>query len=468
MGEVMWRGAINHYHYQMYEAAHLALTPARILSDLTRLALKNPVNPMAHTAFGRNLAASAEFFDRLTRPYGKPAFGLNRTVVGGKEVAVKAHVVWERPFCRLVHFQRDISFSRPQPRLLIVAPMSGHYATLLRGTVEAFLPTHEIYITDWIDARLVPLPERFDLDDYIDYLIAICDVLSKNPFGEGLHAVGVCQSCVPMIAAVARMEADGRPFVPMSMTLMSGPIDPRKNPTVVNVLAERRGTEWFRRHCISTVPFPYPGIGRPVCSGVLQLSSFVAMNPGRHINAHLEMFNHLVRGDDSSAEKHREFYDEFLTVMDLTFEYYLQTIDTIFVHHALPKSEMIHRSEKIDLKAIRHTSLMTVEGEKDDICGVGQTYAAQDLCSSIPALRKAHYMQNGVGHYGVFSGSRFRAEIAPRISDFIANVNQRLEIVGYSNGRALEPYQQPNFQSLLRLNRSGVNSAKKSAWASNQ
>jgi poly(3-hydroxybutyrate) depolymerase len=310
---------------------------------------------------------------------------------------------------------------------------------------------------------MVPLPERFDLDDYIDYLIAICHVLSEDPFGEGLHALGVCQPCVPVIAAVARMEADRRPFVPMSMTLMSGPIDPRRSPTVVNVLAERRGTDWFRRHCISTVPFPYPGVGRPVCSGFLQLSSFVAMNLGRHVNAHVNMFNHLVRGDDSSAEKHREFYDEFLTVMDLTVEYYLQTIDTVFVSHALPKGEMMHRSEKIDLKAIRHTSLMTVEGEKDDISGVGQTHAAQELCSSIPAFGKAHYTQNGVGHYGVFNGSRFRAEIAPRVSDFIANVNQRREIVGYSNGRALEPYRPPNFKSLLRLGRSGVNSAMNSA-----
>jgi poly(3-hydroxybutyrate) depolymerase len=461
----MCRGATNHYHYhyQMYETAHLALTPARVLSDLTRLTLKNPMNPMAHTAVGRNLAASAELFDRLTRPYGKPAFGLNRAVVGAKEVAVQERLVWERPFCRLVHFQRDMNLSRPQPRLLIVAPLSGHYATLLRGTVEAFLPTHEVYITDWTDARIVPLPERFDLDDYIDYLIAICHVLSEDPFGEGLHALGVCQPCVPVIAAVARMEADRRPFVPMSMTLMSGPIDPRRTPTVVNVLAERRGTDWFRRHCISTVPFPYPGVGRPVCSGFLQLSSFVAMNLGRHVNAHVNMFNHLVRGDDSSAEKHREFYDEFLTVMDLTVEYYLQTIDTVFVSHALPKGEMMHRSEKIDLKAIRHTSLMTVEGEKDDISGAGQTHAAQELCSSIPAFGKAHYTQDGVGHYGVFNGSRFRAEIAPRVSDFIANVNQRREIVGYSNGRALEPYRPPNFKSLLRLGRSGVNSAMNSA-----
>jgi poly(3-hydroxybutyrate) depolymerase len=461
----MCRDAVNHHHYQMYETAHLALTPARLLSNLTRLSLKNPMNPMSHTAVGRNLTASAELFERLIRPYGKPDFGLTRAMVCGKEVAIHERVVWKRPFCRLLHFQRDMNLSRPQPRLLIVAPLSGHYATLLRGTVEAFLPTHEVYITEWTDARMVPLPERFDLDDYIDYLIAMCHVLSDDPFGDGLHVIGVCQPCVPLIAAVARMEADGRPFVPLSMTLMSGPIDPRRSPTVVNVLAERRGTEWFRRHCISTVPFPYPGMGRSVCSGSLQLSSFVAMNLRRHVNAHVEMFNHLVRGDNTSAEKHREFYDEFLTVMDLTGEYYLQTIDTVFVRHALPENEMLHRGQKVDLKAIRHTGLMTVEGEKDDITGVGQTYAAQDLCSSIPQFRKAHYTQNGVGHYGVFNGSRFRAEIAPRISDFIANVNQRAKTVGYWNARVSErvAYQQLNLKSLLRSDCLRVNSAMHSS-----
>jgi len=446
--------------------AHLGLIPARVLSDLTRLTLKNPMNPMTYTALGRNLAASAELFERLTRRYSKPGFGVNKAVVSGKDVAVQERVVWERPFCRLLHFQRDVKLSRPQPRLMIVAPLSGHYATLLRGTVEAFLPSHEVYITDWTDARMVPWPERFDLDDYIDYLIEMCHVLSKDPFGEGLHALGVCQPCVPVIAAVARMEADERPCVPSSMTLMSGPIDPRRSPTVVNVLAERRGTEWFRRHCISTVPFPHPGMGRPVYPGFLQLSSFVAMNPGRHVNAHVEMFNHLVRGDDDSAEKHREFYDEFLAVMDLTAEYYLQTIETVFVRHALPRSEMMHRGQKVDLKAIRHAGLMTVEGEKDDISGVGQTSAAQDLCSSIPVLRKAHYTQNGVGHYGVFNGSRFRAEIAPRISNFIANVNQRPEIVGYSNARAPKPVaDQQNVKSLLGLAHLRINSVVNSLGA---
>jgi len=434
----MYRDTVNHYHYQMYETAHLALTPARIFSDLTRLSLKNPMNPATHTAIGYNLAASAELFERLTRPYGKPAFGLTRTVVCGKEVAIHERVVWEQPFCRVLHFKREMNPSRPQPRLLIVAPLSGHYATLLRGTVEAFLPTHEVYITDWTDPRMVPLPERFDLDDYIDYLITICRVLSEDPFGEGLHAIGVCQPCVPLIAAVARMEANEHPFVPLSMTLMSGPIDPRRSPTLVNVLAERRGTEWFQRHCISTVPFPYPGMGRSVCSGFLQLSSFMAMNLERHVNAYIAMMNHLFRGDDSSAKKHREFYDDFLTMMDLTSEYYVQTIDTVFVRHTLAEGEMMHRGQKVDLKAIRHASLMTVEGERDDITGAGQTHAAQELCSSIPQLRKTHYTQNGVGHYGVFSGSRFRTEIAPRISNFIANVNHRPKTVGYPTARVSE------------------------------
>jgi poly(3-hydroxybutyrate) depolymerase len=447
----MRRDTVIDYHYQMYETAHLALSPARFLSDLTRLYFTNPMNPMTHTALGNNLATSAELFERLARPYARPAFGLTQTMVRGKEVAIHERVVRKWPFCELVHFQREVNLSRPQQRLLIVAPLSGHYATLLRGTVEAFLPTHEVYITDWSDARMVPLPERFDLDDYIDYLITIFHVLSEEPFGEGLHAIGVCQPCVPLTAAVARMEADGCSFAPQSMTLMSGPIDTRRSPTLVNVLAERRGTDWFRRHCISTVPFPYPAMGRPVCSGSLQLSSFMAMNIGRHVNACVAMLNHLVRGDDKSAKKHRKFYDEFLTVMDLTSEFYLQTIETVFVRHALPKNEMMHHGQRVDLRAIRRTALMTVEGEKDDITGLGQTHAAQELCSNIAPLRKVQHTQNDVGHYGVFSGSRFRTEIAPRISNFIANVTQRPKTIGYSKARISErvAYQQRELDNPL-------------------
>jgi poly(3-hydroxybutyrate) depolymerase len=404
----------------MYEMALAALGPARAVSDASRFIFANPFNPLTNTPFGKNIAAGAELFERMTRRYGKPAFGFHRTSVDGVSVPVREEVVWERPFCRLLHFVREgVKLRAPQPRLLIVAPMSGHYATLLRGTVEAFLPTHEVYITDWTDARMAPLAiGGFDLDDYIDYLRAMFGAL-----GPGAHTIGVCQPAVPLIAAIALMEAENHSSLPASMTLMGGPIDTRRSPTAVNLLAERRGVEWFRTNCLNVVPFPHPGFGRLVYPGFLQLSGFMAMNLDRHVNAHVDMFKNLVAGDGDSAEKHREFYDEYMAVMDLTAEYYMQTIETVFVEHSLPKGEMRHRGTPIDLKAIHRCGLMTVEGENDDISGVGQTYAAQELCANIPADLKVHYLQKDVGHYGVFNGSRFRALIAPRIVDFHANVD---------------------------------------------
>ncbi len=415
---------MNRYAYHFFEMAQLAMAPARALSDFTRLTFKNPVNPATYTAVGRNLAASAELFERMTRRYGKPAFSVNKAMVEGQEVEIEEEIVWLRPFCQLLHFKRRFlpETAVGQPRLLIVAPMSGHYATLLRGTVETFLQTHDVYITDWVDARLVPLSlGKFDLDDYIDYVADMCQHLNEagdTPF----HILAVCQPSVPVLAAVARMEAEGSPHVPASMTLKGGPIDTRRNPTAVNKLAEKRGSEWFRHNCIHVAPFPYPGMGRKVYPGFLQLSGFMAMNFDRHVNAHLEMFNHLVEGDGDSAEKHRDFYDEYLAVMDLTAEFYLQTIDTVFVNHSLPNGEMKHRGALVDLKAIRRVGLMTVEGEKDDISGVGQTEAAQDLCANIPPELRLHYLQKDVGHYGVFNGSRFRKEIAPRVCAFHARV----------------------------------------------
>ena len=360
-------------------------------------------------------------FERLTRRYGKPVFRLDRTEVDGRKVAVEEVVVWQKPFCRLIRFKRDLPAGTVAPKLLIVAPMSGHYATLLRGTVEAFLPHYDVYITDWTNARLVPkIVAHFDLDDYIDYLVEMCADLKAG--GGVVHTLGVCQPSVPLIAAVARMEAAGDPVAPDSMTLMGGPVDTRKSPTAVNQLAEKRGSQWFRENCVFPVPYPYPGFGRLVYPGFLQLSGFMAMNIDRHVDAHVEMFNHLVKGDGESGEKQREFYDEYLAVMDLTAEYYLQTIDTVFVEHLLPKGEMTHRGEKVDLAAIRRCGLMTVEGENDDISGIGQTYAAHDLCSSLPAERKQHHLQKDVGHYGVFNGSRFRRDIVPAILAFQARV----------------------------------------------
>ena len=412
---------MNRFSYQMYEFTHLALAPARAASDAARLLFKNPMNPWAHTTVGKNIAASAELFERVTRRYGKPVFGLNSTMIDGTQVDIEEEIVWSRPYCSLLHFRRDMPITQPPPaKLLIVAPMSGHYATLLRGTVEAFLPHYDVYITDWADARMVPRSAgNFGLDDYIDYLVDIFRFLHQNSSGAPVHSVGVCQPSVPLIAAVALMEAAGDKAVPASATLMGGPIDTRRSPTAVNQLAQQRGTEWFERNCVVHVPFPYPGAGRAVYPGFLQLSGFMAMNIDRHMNAHLEMFNHLVDGDGDSAEKHREFYDEYLAVMDLDAEFYMQTIKTVFVEHALPNGTFVHRGQQVDLAKIKRCGLMTVEGERDDISGVGQTQAAHDLCTSIPAKRKKHHLQLGVGHYGVFNGSRFRKDIVPEMCKFM-------------------------------------------------
>jgi poly(3-hydroxybutyrate) depolymerase len=409
------------FSYEMHEIAHLALAPARALSDVARVWLDNPINPLSHTAAGRKLIASAKIFERLTRRYDKPEFGLVTATVEGKIVPIVERVVWERPFCKLLHFEKQFDSGAPDPRekLFVIAPMSGHHATLLRGTVEAFLPFYDVYVTDWVDARTVPLSAgQFDLDDYIDYVISICETLSKGSGGAAVHTLGVCQPSVPLIAAIARMEAENSPDVPASMTLMGGPIDTRRSPTKVNLLAQERGSAWFKSNCICTVPFGYPGAGRQVYPGFLQLTGFMAMNIDRHLTAHLEFFDHLVSGDGDSARKHREFYDEYRAVMDLPAEFYLQTVDTVFVKHALPNGEMTHRGAPVDLSTIRRVGLLTVEGENDDISGLGQTLAAQGLCNNLPRYMKAHYQQDKVGHYGVFNGSRFRNEVVPRIREF--------------------------------------------------
>ncbi len=404
--------------YQFYEMNHAALQPARAYAEAVRVLYTNPLNPFSHTPWGRSIAATAELFERTTRRYGKPAFGLDKTVVDWKTVPVTERVVWSKPFCNLIHFERQVPAGRrADPKLLIVAPMSGHYATLLRGTVEAMLPHAEVYITDWVDARMVPLSTgHFDLDDYIDYVI---DMLHE--LGPDTHVMAVCQPSVPVLAAVALMEARGDRFAPSTMTLMGGPIDTRRNPTAVNLLAEEKGIDWFRDNVVMPAPWPVPGFGREVYPGFLQLSGFMSMNLDRHIIAHKDFFMHLVKNDGDNAEKHREFYDEYLAVMDLTAEFYLQTVETVFVRHALPKGEMKHRGTRVDPSAIRNVALFTVEGENDDISGLGQTEAAHSLCSNVPADMKAHYMQPAVGHYGVFNGSRFRSEIVPRIVDFITS-----------------------------------------------
>ena len=402
--------------YHLYELHHAVMQPWRAAADATRLFYQNPLNPIARTRYGRTVAAWAEVFERTTRRYGKPAFDLDETVIDGKQVPVAESVVWSKPFCNLVHFQRALAKPRPSdPRVLLVAPMSGHYATLLRGTVERFLPEAEVYITDWIDARNVPVSEgHFDLDDYIDYLIEML-----NHLGPDTHIVGVCQPSVPVLSAVAVMEQHQSPNAPTSMTLMGGPIDTRCNPTAVNELAEEKDLDWFRDNVIMHVPFPNPGFGRPVYPGFLQLTGFMSMNMDRHMIAQKDFFMHLVRDDGDSAEKHREFYDEYLAVMDLTAEFYLQTVETVFIEHALPRGTMTHRGEPVDPGAISRVALMTVEGENDDITGRGQTKAAHALCTGLAENMKVHYEQPRVGHYGVFNGSRFRTEVAPRMLNFM-------------------------------------------------
>ena len=404
-------------YYQFYEMSHAALAPWRAVADMNRLYFSNPINPVSHTSIGKQIAASAELFERMTRRYGKPEFGIDRTLVGGMSVPVRERVVWSRPFCNLLHFERMLpERQKPGPTVLIVAPMSGHYATLLRGTVEEMVQYADVYITDWVDARMVPQNEgSFDLDDYIDYVISMLHFLGTNT-----HVMAVCQPSVPVLAAVALMEASGDQHSPASMTLMGGPIDTRENPTAVNRLAETRDISWFRDNVIMQVPFPQPGFMRSVYPGFLQLSGFMSMNLDRHIVAHQEFFKHLVKGDGDSAEKHRDFYDEYLAVMDLDAAFYLQTVETVFIKHALPKGEMEHRGKRVDCSKIVNTALMTVEGENDDISGLGQTKASHVLCSSLPDDMRVQYMQPKVGHYGVFNGSRFRSEIAPRILDFMA------------------------------------------------
>lgn len=401
--------------YQLYEMNHAAVAPFRAAADIMRMASSNPLNPLSQTVFGRTFAAGLEVFERTTRRYGKPEFGLPETTIDGRTVSVHEKIVWQKPFCNLIHFQRVLPAGhRQDPKILIVAPMSGHYATLLRGTVEALLPGADVYITDWIDARMVPTAEgTFDLDDYIEYLIEMFHHL-----GPGTNVVAVCQPSVPVLAAIAVMEEAGDPLSPASMTLMGGPIDTRINPTAVNKLAKDKPLEWFQDNVIMTVPWPQPGFMRAVYPGFFQLSGFMSMNLDRHLIAQKDFFMHLVKNDGEPAEKHRDFYDEYLAVMDMTAEFYLQTVDTVFIKHSLPKGEMMHRGKPVDTSAIRKVALLTVEGENDDISGVGQTHAAQTICTNIPEAMRMHYLQPDVGHYGVFNGSRFRKEIAPRIVAF--------------------------------------------------
>ena len=417
------RGKGWHLNYLGYELAHAFISPLRFWSTALRLGLDNPFSPMSLNPFSKSLSAALEVFEGLTKRYGKPVFGIAETTINGIKATISEERVLSKPFCDLLHFKRDpaVTSQRNDPKVLLIAPMSGHYATLLRGTVKSMLPEHELYITDWKDARHVPIADgRFDLDDFIDYIIEFVQHLGPNT-----HVMAVCQPAVPALAAAALMAKRDMAVQPASLTLMGGPIDTRRNPTAVNKLAMQKSLSWFERNVVTVVPFPQGGFMRRVYPGFIQLSGFMTMNLERHQTAHYELFQHLVKGDCDSVNQHRQFYDEYLAVMDLSAEFYLQTVKAVFQTHDLPNKTFMHRGELVDCSAIRKTALMTIEGEKDDICGVGQTEAAHDLCPNIRPDEHFHYLQLGVGHYGVFNGTRYRTEIQPRIREMIRTIDAR-------------------------------------------
>lgn len=446
----VFEGDVIRMNYHAYELAHAILSPMRFGIEAMRHGLNSPFNPFALTPFGRTVAAACEVFENMTRRYGKPAFGIAETSIGGVTVPIAERIALAKPFCNLVHFVRDETKTRHRrdPKVLIVAPMSGHYATLLRGTVTAMVAEHDVYITDWADAREVPLlTGSFDLAGFTDYLIEFMRFL-----GPETHVIAVCQPSVPALVATAHLAAAGDPCQPASLTVMGGPIDTRCNPTAVNRLAERKPLSWFENNVTSLVPFPHAGALRRVYPGFMQLTGFMTMNLERHMNAHVELFNNLVKGDCDSVKQHQDFYEEYMAVMDLTAEFYLDTIRIIFQEHALPNGTMTHRGVPVDCGQIRKTAIFAVEGEKDDICGLGQTAAALTLCTNVPAKNKFHYVQPGVGHYGLFNGTRWRTEIQPRIRDMIRAVEARRKVpedqtsgwgsrlrLAVFNGRRTEP-----------------------------
>jgi len=401
--------------YAAYEFQRGLLAGASALANASAELLTNPANPFAYFGGGPVLASALDVFAHAAAPRGKPQFGLGQTEVDGRTVDVHEVIEARKPFGQLLHFVRE-GVEPGAPKLLIVAPMSGHFATLLRGTVERMLPGHDVWITDWRDARNAPLSEgSFDLDDYVDYLK---DWLIH--IGPGAHMLAVCQPSVPSYAVTALMGAEEHPCRPRTLTMMGGPIDTREAPTVVNNLATERPLTWFDQNVVATVPFQYPGAGRRVYPGFMQLAGFMTMNLGNHMISHWEMFKHLVEGDEESAEATKGFYEEYRSVCDMTAEFYLQTVEHVFQRHSLPKGELMHRGMRVDPAAIRDTALLAIEGERDDISGLGQTKASLTISTGLPKAKKKYFMAEGVGHYGIFNGSRWRNRIAPVVVDWIA------------------------------------------------
>jgi polyhydroxyalkanoate depolymerase len=399
--------------YQTYQAFADTRKPLQMLAEMTAGLIQEPSVGLGEEPWLRKLAAASEIIRRCGLTHRRPPFGIASVMVGNRELPITEEAVTKTPFCTLLHFKKETA--KEQPPVLVVSPLSGHFATLLRDTVRTMLPDHDVYITDWHNARDVPLGcGRFDLDDFVDHLISFIAAI-----GPRCHVMAICQPSVPTLAAAAIMAEDDHPAQPRSMTLMAGPIDTRINPTKVNEFATSHPIEWFYASMIGVVPLRYGGAMRPVYPGFVQLLAFMGMNIQRHVKAFNDLYDDLVKGDFAKAEATQKFYDEYFAVMDLPAEFFLQTIQQVFQEHRLPRGEMQWRGRRVDPGAIRHTFLLTVEGEKDDICAVGQTLAAQDLCTGLRPYMKQHYMQAGVGHYGVFSGRRWVAQTYPVVRDVI-------------------------------------------------
>ncbi|MBS9477412.1 polyhydroxyalkanoate depolymerase [Ancylobacter radicis] len=400
--------------YAAYQAQADLFDPMRAAARMSRRLLDTTLGAaFGDTVLLRNLSAAFEMIERAGLSHARPSFGVDQVMVGNREVEVREEVAAELPFGRLIHFAKDIE--QAQPRLLVVAPLSGHFATLLQDTVKTLLPENDVYITDWLNARDVPLSAgAFGFDDYVAHVIGFLEAI-----GPGAHVLAVCQPCVQVLAASAVMAQQDNPAQPLSMTLMAGPVDTRISPTKVNELATSKPLDWFEQNLIATVPPGFAGSGRRVYPGFVQVGAFMAMNMERHVKAHVELFENLSMGEHEKARTTKAFYDEYFAVLDLAAEFYLETIRIVFQEHDLPRGVLTYRGERVDFRAIRRTALLTVEGERDDICAVGQTMAAQDICTSLRPHLRRHHMQAGVGHYGVFSGRRWKGQVYPLVRNHI-------------------------------------------------
>jgi poly(3-hydroxybutyrate) depolymerase len=406
--------------YQLYETQRALMAPFSEFASASAKLYNHPLSPFSRMPMADRIAAGYDLLHRLAKEYEKPPFGITSARVGGFDIAVQEQVALRKPFCRLLRFKRFtdepqvLELMRSQPKVLVVAPLSGHHSTLLRDTVKSLLHDHKVFITDWTDARMVPVSEGpFHLDDYVAYVQEFIRLI-----GPDVHVISVCQPTVPVLAAVSLMASQGE-TTPLTMTMMGGPIDARHSPTAVNNLAVNKSHSWFENNVIFRVPANFPGAGRRVYPGFLQHTGFVAMNPDRHVTSHYDYFTDLIRGDGESAESHRQFYDEYNAVLDLPAEYYLDTIKTVFQDFALVNGTWEVNGQRVRPQDITGTALLTVEGELDDISGAGQTRAAHGLCTGIPVQRQFHYDVEGAGHYGIFSGRRWRERVYPQIRDFI-------------------------------------------------